>query len=69
MVPLGLSQGQVGLDPGDGTTEMMAVQLLHHFALRCPSKLLICNFNLLECAQKLPINLYPSILRLLGQNP
>jgi len=25
MVPLRLSQGQVGLNPGDGTTEMMAV--------------------------------------------
>lgn len=69
MVTLGLSRGQAGLNPGDGTTEMMVVLLLHHFALCCPNKLLICNFDLLECGQKLPIHLYPSSLRLLGQNP
>jgi len=38
VVHLGLSQGQAGLNLGDGIVEMMVVQLLHHSALHCPNK-------------------------------
>jgi len=42
VVHLGLSQGKAGPNTDDRIARKMVVQLLLYYALRCPSKLLIC---------------------------